>query len=107
MNSQLVELIKSAAQEKKAVDFRVVDMAGKSDICDSQIVCSGASARQTVAIANSIESRLKSELKLIPLAIEGRNSGHWIAIDYGNTIVHIFTSEQRNFYAIEELWADK
>ena len=61
---------------------------------------------ETQAICASVEEAVKGEFSRRPLAIEGKQTGHWILIDYGSVIVHIFLDEIRDYYAIENLWPD-
>ena len=106
MNEKLAHLAASAARDKKAARVVIMDLRGKSDICDYQLICSGESDRQTRAIADEIEGRLRKEMQTKPFAIEGKGSGHWILMDYGSTFVHIFLNQVRDYYAIENIWPD-
>jgi ribosome-associated protein len=105
MNSlELAQEAAKAAASKKAMRPVILDLRGQSDICDFQLVCSGTNTKQTQAIASAIEDHCKTTGGLRPVAIEGKQSGNWILLDYGSTIVHIFFDELRDFYAIEEIW---
>lgn len=107
MNSaQIAGQAATIASDKKATRIVVMDLNGKSDICDHMMVCSGSNDRQTRAIAQAIEENLKIKFGVSPLAIEGKQNGHWILMDYGNTLVHIFFDYLRDYYAIENLWPD-
>jgi ribosome-associated protein len=94
----------AAALDKKAVRPVMLDLRGVSDLCDYQFICSGENERQTRAIADAIEARCKEVGGIRPVAIEGKQSGNWILLDYGSTIVHIFFSYLRDYYALEQLW---
>jgi ribosome-associated protein len=94
----------SAALDKKAVRPVMIDLRGVSDLCDYVFICSGENERQTRAIADAIEARCKEVGGIRPVAIEGKQSGNWILLDYGSTIVHIFFSYLRDYYALEQLW---
>lgn len=100
-----VKLIVNAAQDKKAFDINVLNIAGLSSIADYFIVASGSNERQTVAIADEIEDKM-SELGLEPLNKEGHQTGRWVLLDYGDIIVHVFHREEREFYNLEKLWID-
>lgn len=100
----LVKLAVMSAYEKKGTRIVVQDLRGISDVCDYQFVCSGESDRQTKAIAQFIEERCLQSFGLKPIAIEGKQSGHWILLDYGSVLAHIFYSPLRDFYAVEHLW---
>ncbi|RME00088.1 MAG: ribosome silencing factor [Deltaproteobacteria bacterium] len=95
------------AQEKKAEDIVVLDMQSvSSSYTDYCMICSGNSTRQVQAIADSIELNLKRE-GIYPLGIEGYNVGEWVLVDYGDVVVHIFLAENRRYYDLEGLWADR
>lgn len=93
-----------AAQSRKAERLSVLDMRGRSDVCHVQLLCSGTNDNQTRAIATAIEEACQSKLGVKPIAIEGKQSGHWILLDYGGFMAHIFLAQLRDYYAIEELW---
>jgi ribosome-associated protein len=94
----------AAALDKKAVRPIMLDLRGVSDLCDYQFICSGENERQTRAIADAIEARCREVGGIRPVAIEGKQSGNWILLDYGSTIIHIFFSYLRDYYALEQLW---
>lgn len=103
---QLVKVILKAASDKKATRLVVQDLSKKSDICEYQVICSGSNDRQTQAICAAIEHMTREKSGAKPLAIEGKQTGHWILLDYGSVIVHVFLEEIRDYYALEELWPD-
>lgn len=105
MNKEIIEVIQQAAQDKKANRIVTLNLEGKSDVCDAQVICSGNNSRQTVSIADEIKVRVKKELRLSPTSVEGRSNSQWIAIDYGTIIIHVFNEKNREFYALEELWS--
>jgi ribosome-associated protein len=84
----------------------VLDLRGLSDVTDFFIICSGTSDRQVHAIADSIDERLRTELRLKPKHIEGLRSADWVLMDYVDFVVHIFLEERRQFYRLERLWGD-
>lgn len=93
-----------AAKEKKAEKIVLQDVQGLSDICSLQMICSGLNIRQTQAICLSIEMAMKEQFAMRPIAIEGRQTGQWILMDYGHMIIHIFDDEIRDHYALDSLW---
>jgi ribosome-associated protein len=95
----------SAADDRKAVDLKVLQLEKITDFTDYFLICSGTSERQVQAIANGIEERLRDE-GARPLHIEGYNRGQWVLLDYGDLVVHVFDGQTRGFYALERLWAD-
>ena len=92
-----------AAADKKAFRPVLIDLRGLADFCDYQFICSGENDRQTKAIAEAIEERCKKN-GVRPAAVEGRQSGNWITMDYGSTIIHVFFDYLRDYYALEEIW---
>jgi ribosome-associated protein len=95
----------AAAEDRKALDLKVLHLSRISDFTDYFLICSGTSERQVQAIANSIEERLREE-GARPLHIEGYNRGQWVLLDYGDLVVHVFEVQTRGFYSLERLWAD-
>lgn len=94
-----------AASEKKAQNLIVLDVRGLTSIADVFMICSGRSNRQVNAIADAIVARLKKH-KIKPLSVEGTGEGHWILLDYGHVIIHVFYEPVREFFDLEGLWAD-
>jgi len=95
----------NAALDKKAKNLIILKVKELSSFTDYFIICSGTSDRQVKGIAASIEETLKKS-GILPLGIEGENSGNWILMDYGDVIIHIFYEPTREFYDIERLWSD-
>jgi ribosome-associated protein len=95
----------SAALEKKAARLLVLNLSEISSFADYFVICSAGSDRQSQAIADAVEERMKS-LHRAPVSIEGRNSGRWVLLDYGDVVFHVFLDEARRFYALERLWGD-
>lgn len=94
-----------AALQKKAVDLIVLDLSGLTIIADYFVICSGESTTQVKAVAEFIEQEFaKKGLKL--LGMEGLDYGHWVLLDYGDVIVHVFERETRDYYSLEKLWMD-
>jgi ribosome-associated protein len=101
-----VRLAVEAALDKKAFELEVLDVTGLTAIADFFILCSASSERQTGAIYDAIEERVREEGRQKPLLVEGVNPGRWILMDYGDFIIHIFTDDTRRFYSLERLWGD-
>ncbi len=102
---QSLNLYIQAALGKKAIDLVVLDVRKLSSIADVFIICSGRSNRQVVAIAEHIQVELKKH-GITPLSVEGKKQGHWVLLDYGHVIIHIFYEPVRAFYDLEGLWID-
>lgn len=95
-----------AALDKKAFELEVLDLRGITAIADYFIICSASNERQSQAIADEIRERVREQAGSKPLVVEGTNPGHWIVVDYGDFVVHVFTEETRRFYGLERLWGD-
>lgn len=92
-------------EQKLAEDVVILGMEGVSLMADYFIIATGRNTRQTRALSEYLELENKKE-GILPLRIEGQNSGEWILMDYGDIIVHLFTAQQREFYNLEKLWGD-
>jgi len=95
--------IVAALEDVKALDIQVIDTSKLSPLFERMIVASAQSTRQTKALADSVEKKLK-ELDEIPLSTEGESSGEWILVDFGEVLVHIMQPAVRAYYNLEELW---
>ncbi|MFN3740110.1 MAG: ribosome silencing factor [Thermodesulfovibrionales bacterium] len=93
------------ATDKKARDIVILELKDLTILTDYFIICSGDSTTQVRAIVEHIEENLgKAGLK--PLSIEGLSYSHWVLMDYGDIIVHVFEEETRHYYELEKLWLD-
>lgn len=101
-----VRLAVAAALDKKATDLDVLAVADLTSIADYFILSSAGNERQAQAIADNILDRLRSEMGVKPLLVEGTTPGRWVLLDFGDFIVHIFTEDVRRFYGLERLWGD-
>lgn len=94
------------AIQKKAFGITVLHVGAVSPIAEYFVICSGRSVRQTRAIAEHIQTSLKSRHKETPLGVEGEAEGLWILLDYGDVVTHVFYEPTRAYYALENLWSD-
>jgi ribosome-associated protein len=94
-----------AAEEKKAQDLVVLQVAEITSFTDYFIICSGSSTRQVQAIADAISEQLKKR-GVRPMNTEGYANAEWVLIDFGTFVAHIFTETSRRFYDLERLWRD-
>lgn len=78
----------------------------ENTLFDYFIICHGESTTQVAAIADNIELKVKEELGFKPSHLEGMQNAIWILIDFHGIVVHVFLDEQRDFYRLEDLWAD-
>ncbi len=100
-----LDLYVKAALGRKALGLVVLDVRELTSVADAFIICSGSSNRQVTAIAEFIITELK-KAGIKPLSVEGKKEGHWVLLDYGHVIIHVFYESVRNFYDLEGLWVD-
>ena len=102
-----VEIIAGAMLEKKAKDVVSLDLGGiGTAIADHFVICNADSAPQVVAIADNVDKMMEQEAGRSVVRQQGRENAFWIILDYSDIVVHIFQTEQRLFYRLEDLWAD-
>jgi len=89
----------------KALNLVIMEVSRFSSFADYFIICSGKSGRQVQGIADNIENELKTR-GLKPIGIEGKREGHWVLMDYGDVIIHVFYEPVRCFYDLESLWSE-
>lgn len=94
-----------AALGKKAEEVMILDVRGLTSYADYFVLATGTSDRQVKAIADAIEEDLKKAGHR-SLGVEGYERGHWVLIDFGDVVAHVFYEETRNLYDIEGLWAE-
>ena len=105
-SSELVALEKRvlrALEDLKAVNIKVLDVRGLTDVADTMIVASGTSDRHVRAIAESVVVETKAAGRR-PLGTEGRLDGEWVLIDLQDVLVHVMLPRVREFYVLEQLW---
>jgi ribosome-associated protein len=100
----LARRIVELAEDKKAADIALLDLTGLTTVADHFVICSGGSERQLDAIADGIVEGLRDE-GLKPIGREGVAASHWVLLDYGSVVVHVFTPPERDFYQLEKHWA--
>ena len=89
--------------EKKAWDIVALDVSGMTVITDVMLIATGRNALQVRALADEVEDRMSAE-GLNPIRKEGQQDGRWAVLDYGGVLVHIFHTEERDFYRLDKLW---
>mgnify|MGYP003423554221 FL=1 len=104
---KLINTIVGAIQDKKGKNIVSLDLTGfDGAICSHFVICNADSTTQVAAIADGIEEKVFTELREKVHRIEGMNNAVWVAVDYIDVVVHIFQTELRDFYRLEQLWAD-
>ena len=104
LTGEIAKAVK-AALDKKAIDVVVLDLRHTPAFTDFFLLCSGQNTRQVHAIADAVEDALRSA-KIRPNHVEGYDRGEWVLMDFFSFIVHVFTPQTREFYALERLWGD-
>lgn len=96
-----------AIQNRKGSKITYIDFKGMESVpASSFIICQGNSTSQTAAIADNVREELRLNLDVKPYNYDGYRNAQWIVIDYGETMVHVFIPETREYYNIEDLWND-
>ena len=106
-STSISELVIYGIQEKKGNDIVRLDLRNiNSSVADYFVVCHAESSTQVKAIAQSVEDEVFKALKQDPWRKEGLQNADWIILDYIDVVVHIFKTDKREFYGIEDLWGD-
>ena len=101
----LARRIVELAEDKKAADIVLLDLSPLTTLADYFVICSGGSERQLDAIADGIVSTLRDE-RVKPIGREGTPASHWVLLDFGSVVVHIFTPPEREYYGLEKHWSE-
>ena len=104
-STALVDAAVEGADEKLSVDTVVLDLRDFVDSFDALVIAAGRNDRQVRAIAEEVERRVDLAVGVKPMRVEGWASAQWIALDYGDVIVHVFDLETRDYYDLEHLWS--
>lgn len=102
---EMVKLAYNAAEDKKGIDIKILDISEVSVISDYFLIVSGNSLTQVDAIKDNIQDVLGRN-GYFAKNVEGNQHSGWILLDYGDMIVHIFTKDDRAFYNLERVWKD-
>ncbi|MGH3744098.1 MAG: ribosome silencing factor [Mycobacteriales bacterium] len=94
-----------AAADKQAVDVLVLDVSDRLALTDCFVLASAPNERQVGAIVDEVAARLR-ERGIKPLRREGESERRWVLLDFGDVVVHVLHTEEREFYALERLWKD-
>ncbi len=97
--------IVALAEDKKAADILLLDLAGLTTVADAFVICSGGSERQLESIADGIIRGMRED-GIRPIGREGLPASHWILVDFGDVIVHVFTPPERDYYGLEKHWSE-
>jgi len=100
------EAAAAAISGKKGQDIALLDVSEKVVVTDVFVIATGTSTRHVKSLVDEVEERLHRDLDRKPLRREGKEHGHWVLLDYGDVVVHVFDQETRDYYQLERLWAD-
>ena len=103
---ELARVAALAADGKKATDIVLLDLSGQTDMCDYFLICTGANARLLDSVVDEIRVKVAANFSVKPLSTEGRVGLTWVLMDYGSVVIHVFQPQTRDFYRLENLWAD-
>jgi ribosome-associated protein len=105
-SEQLARQLAATADAKKAEDLVVLDMRELVAYTDFLVICTARSERQARAIVDEVRVRVKREAGLLPGGVDGGGEAGWTILDYLDCVLHVFTPEARERYALEDLWRD-
>lgn len=98
-----LKVVETALADMKAVDVRVLDVRGVSDVADYMVIASGTSDRHLRSIADRVIQMAKASGHR-PLGVEGEQQGEWVLVDLPDVMVHVMLPRTREFYQLEHLW---
>ena len=101
--SPLEGIVSAALEDMKAVNVKVMDVRGLTDIADVMVVASGNSDRHVRSIADRVIEKAK-ECGVRPLGVEGAREGEWVLVDLHDVVVHVMLPRVREFYSLERMW---
>ncbi|MFA7115753.1 MAG: ribosome silencing factor [Bacteroidales bacterium] len=102
-----IETIAQAMLEKKAENVCSIDLSKiGTAITDQLVICNANNAPQVLAITDNIEKRMIEKCNRKVTRLQGKENAFWVILDYSNIIVHVFQTEYREFYKLEDLWSD-
>jgi ribosome-associated protein len=103
----LLDTVIEAIKDKKGQNIVSLDMGGMDGaICSHFVICNADSTTQVAAIAAGVEEEVERKLGTRVWRVDGAANALWIAMDYFDVVVHIFQTEIRSYYKLDELWAD-
>jgi ribosome-associated protein len=106
-STYISELAIHGIQEKKGNEIVRLDLRNlNSSVTDYFVICHADSSTQVKAIANSIEDEIFKATQTEPWRKEGLEHGEWILLDYVDVVIHVFRTDKREYYGVEELWGD-
>lgn len=105
-NLKLALAAAKTAMENRGQDVLVLDTRRQTSLFDYFVIATGTSRRQLHAMSEEIDHKLEDEMQDRRRGIEGYDDSQWIILDYGDVVIHLFDASAREFYCLDELWAD-
>lgn len=105
-SESLARRLAALADSKKAEDVVVLDMRGLVAYTDFLAICTARNERQARAVVDEVKLQVKRDTALLPGGVDGAADAGWIILDYLDCVLHVFTSEARDRYQLEDLWRD-
>lgn len=104
-SKEMARIAWNALNDKKGEDIKIIDITGISVLADYFIIANGTNDSQVNALVDNVEEELHKAGYPLKQR-EGRVSGSWVLLDFGDIIVHVFDKENRLFYDLERIWKD-
>ena len=102
---EIAMLAATTLDNKKGMDVTTLEVGEQTILADYFVLATGTSNTHVRALADEVEFKLREELKVEPTHIEGASGNAWTLLDYGCVVIHVFTSQARDFYKLERLWS--
>ncbi len=99
----MIVAVREALDDMKARDIVEIDVTNKSTVTDRMVIASGTSKRHVMSIGQHVQEEMKRQ-GVMPLGIEGVDTGDWVLVDLGDLVVHVMMPDARSFYDLEKLW---
>ena len=103
---ELAIIAAKALDEKKGKEIAAIEITDLTALADYFVIATGSSNTQINALCGNVEKAMMEQADEVPLRREGYRDGTWVLLDYGCLVVHVFSAEAREFYALERLWHD-
>lgn len=97
-------IVIDALEDMKAHEIKILNVRGLSNVTDLMVIATGTSTRQVKSIASNVLEKAKAN-GMLPIGVEGDDTGEWVLVDLGDIVVHVMQREIRDFYQLERLWS--